>query len=62
MSDKTSPENNNNEVSFEDFLMMSAMQVDALCQLLIEKGIIGEEELYSKIQQIQKEYEGEDEV
>ena len=36
-------------VSFEELLMANVIQVDALSQLLIEKGIITELEFFTKI-------------
>ena len=35
-------------VSFKEMLMANSIQVDAVAQLLIEKGIITEEEVYLK--------------
>jgi hypothetical protein len=39
-------------------LMTNSIQVDAISQLLIEKGIITEEEFYVKLKQVQYEYQG----
>lgn len=36
--------------------MASSIQVDALSQLLIEKGLITEDEFYAKLKQVQMEY------
>jgi hypothetical protein len=44
-------------VSFKELLMANSMQVDALCQLLIEKGIISEQEFYAKLKQVQQDYQ-----
>jgi len=44
-------------VSFKEMLMANSIQVDTLSQLLIEKGIITEEEFFSKLKQVQYEYE-----
>ncbi len=44
-------------VSFKELLMANSIQVDALAQLLIEKGIITEQEFYTKLKQVQHEYE-----
>ena len=44
-------------VSFKEMLMANSVQVDALCQLLIEKGIITEQEFYTKLKEVQAEYE-----
>ena len=43
-------------VSFKEMLMANSMQVDALAQLLIEKGIITEEEFYRKLKAVQADY------
>ena len=43
-------------VSFEELLMANVIQVDALSQLLIEKGIITEQEFYTKLKQVQAEW------
>ena len=45
-------------VTFKEMLMANSIQVDAVAQLLIEKGIITEEEFYSKLEAVQGEYEG----
>ena len=55
MVDETDPINDN-EISFEEFLLMTAMQVETLSQLLIEKGIITEDEFLSKLKEVQAEY------
>ena len=38
-------------------LIANSIQVDALCQLLIEKGIITEEEFYAKLKHVHNEYQ-----
>ena len=43
-------------VTFKEMLMANSIQVDAVAQLLIEKGIITEEEFYSKLSQVVHEY------
>ena len=43
-------------VSFKELLMANSIQVDALAQLLIEKGIITEEEFYGKLKAVQADY------
>ena len=40
-------------VSFQKLLMASAIMSDALLQLLIEKGIITQEEFFIKLKQVQ---------
>ena len=49
--------NNKELVSFKEMLMANSIQVDALSQLLIEKGIITQGEFFIKLKQIQMEYE-----
>ena len=44
-------------VTFKEMLMTNSIQVDALAQLLIEKGLITEEEFYSKLKEVQAEYQ-----
>ena len=44
-------------LTFKELLITNAIQVDALAKLLIEKGIITEKEFYTKLKQIQTEYE-----
>ena len=44
-------------VSFEELLMANVIQADTVTQLLIEKGIISEEEFFIKLKQVQAEWE-----
>jgi len=44
-------------VSFKELLMSQIINLDAVTQLLIEKGIITEEEFYAKLKAVQEEYE-----
>ena len=44
-------------VSFEENLRANMIQVDALSQLLIEKGLITEQEFFTKLKQVQHDYE-----
>ena len=44
-------------VTFKDLLMANAIQVDTLAQLLIEKGLISWEEFFTKLKEVQAEYE-----
>ncbi len=44
-------------VTFEELLMANTIQVDALAQLLIEKGIITNDEFLKKIKQVQLDYQ-----
>jgi len=43
--------------SFKELLMANSMQVDALAQILIEKGIITKEEFFDKLKQVQSQYQ-----
>ena len=43
-------------VSLKELLVANAVMADALTQLLIEKGIITQEELFTKLQYVQSEY------
>ena len=44
-------------VRFKEMLMANSIQVDALAQLLIEKGVITEQEFFTKLKMVQMEYE-----
>jgi len=44
-------------VTFKELLMANSIQVDALSQLLIEKGLISREEFFKKLKEVQSEYE-----
>ena len=44
-------------VSFEELLRANMIQMDAVTQLLIEKGIFSEQEFFSKLKQVQGEWE-----
>ncbi len=44
-------------VSFKELLMANSIQTDALAQLLIEKGIITQDEFFTKLKQVQAEYQ-----
>ena len=43
-------------VSFKELLMANSMQVDAITQLLIEKGIFTEEESFDMLKHVQMAY------
>jgi len=47
-------------VGFKELLMANNYQTDALTQLLIEKGIITEQEFYLKLKQVQLQYKKND--
>jgi len=44
-------------VSFKEMLLANSIQMDALAQLLIEKEIITEQEYFTKLKQVQSEYQ-----
>ena len=47
-----------NEIAtIQDLLMANSMQLDAIAQLLIEKGLFSKEELFDMLKRIQKEYQ-----
>lgn len=43
-------------VNFKELLMANSIQVDAIAQLLIEKGFFTKEEFFAKLKQIQSQY------
>ncbi len=44
-------------VSYDELFMSQVIQLDAVSQLLIEKGVITEQEFYTKLKQVQAEYQ-----
>lgn len=48
-------------VGFKELLMANSMQVDALCQILIQKGIITGDEFFKKLKEVQAEYMSKEE-
>ena len=44
-------------VTFKEMLIANSIQVDALSQLLIEKGLITEQEFFTKLKEVQHDYE-----
>jgi beta-N-acetylglucosaminidase len=44
-------------VDFKELLRGNSIQVDAVAQLLVEKGIFTEQEFYTKLKQVQGEWE-----
>ena len=53
MADKLDPKE---LVTFKELLMANSIQLDAIAQLLIEKGIITKEEFFAKLKQVQSVY------
>ena len=49
--------NDSDLVNFKELLIANSIQVDALAQLLIEKGIISREEFFKKLKEVQSEYD-----
>jgi hypothetical protein len=43
-------------LSYDELLMANVIQVDALSQLLIEKGLITEQEYFTKLKLVQREW------
>lgn len=44
-------------ISFKEMMMANSIQVDAICQLLIEKGFFTEQEFFIKLKQVQADYQ-----
>jgi len=53
MAEKLDP---NELVNFKELLMANSIQVDAIAQLLIKKGIFTKEEFFDMLKQVQREY------
>ena len=47
-------------VSFRELLISNTIQLDAVARLLIEKGIITDEEFFAKLKEVQMEYKSKD--
>ena len=43
--------------SFKELLMANSIQVDALAQLMIRKGLITKEEFFDVLKEVQAEYQ-----
>ena len=43
-------------ITFKDLLIANAIQIDSIIQLLLEKGLITEDEYFTKMQYVQAEY------
>ena len=46
----------NELVAFKELLISNSIQVEALCQLLIEERLILEQKFFAKLKQVQTEY------
>jgi len=44
-------------VSFEELLMVNIYQADAIAQLLIDKGIITQDEFYNKLKEVKAQWQ-----
>ena len=44
-------------VSFKELLMTNSMQIDAIAQLLIEKGIFTKKEFFDMLKQVPMDYQ-----
>ena len=53
MAEKLDPDE---MVSFKELLISNSIQIDAVTQLLIEKGIFTKEEFFEMLKQVQMEY------
>jgi len=58
MAEKLDPEE---LVSFEELLVSNTIQVDAVAQLLIEKGFFTKEEFFETLKRAQMEYHNKSE-
>ena len=47
-------------VSFRELLISNTIQLDVVSRVLIEKGIITDEEFFDKLKQVQMEYKSKD--
>jgi hypothetical protein len=43
-------------VTFKEFMLANSIQTDTITQLLIDKGIITQEEFVTKLKQVQTDY------
>jgi hypothetical protein len=57
MAEKLDP---NELVSFKELLISNSIQIDAVSQLLIEKGIFTKEEFFAMLKRVQMEYKSKD--
>jgi len=47
----------NELVTFKELLISNSIQIDAAVQLLIDKGLITEQEFFTKLKQVQAQYQ-----
>ena len=46
----------NDLVTFKEFVLANSIQIDALTQLLIEEGLISEQKFMAKLKEVQLQY------
>lgn len=52
-----SKDDNKEVVTTDELIMAQMIRLDAVAQLLIEKGVVSEEEFYSKLKNVQAQYQ-----
>jgi hypothetical protein len=52
-----SKDDNKEVVTTDELIMAQMIRLDAIAQLLIEKGVVSEEEFYSKLKNVQAQYQ-----
>jgi len=52
-----SKDDNKEVVTTNELIMAQMIRLDAIAQLLIEKGVVAEEEFYSKLKNVQAQYQ-----
>lgn len=52
-----SKDDNKEVVTADELIMAQMIRLDAIAQLLIEKGVVSEEEFYSKLKNVQAQYQ-----
>ena len=57
MAEKLDPDE---MVSFKELLISNSIQIDAVAQLLIEKGYFTKEEFFAMLKRVQMEYKSKD--
>lgn len=52
-----SKDDNKEVVTTDELVMAQMIRLDAIAQLLVEKGVVSEEEFYSKLKNVQAQYQ-----
>lgn len=52
-----SKDDNKQVVTTDELVMAQMIRLDAIAQLLIEKGIVSEDEFYGKLKDVQAQYQ-----